>query len=316
VAEAAIRKNSTSAYSGYPIIFLAVVIFSTIEVGSQYLLRDLGLSALDMSILRFGIGGIFLTFAALSNVGIRKYLAIIRKDGLRLALLGLLGATAVSLCFHRSLMLTSSMIGGAIFSINPAFVTLIFVIFRVDRLNWQRIAGIILGIACILVTNIGAQAHEPEFPRYFAGNMFMIGAVLAWSFYFLLVREYLKKYNGLIVSSIMIMGGSMGFLLFAPFSSALGWGESLAFFRTLTTFGWILALYLGIVTVGLGYYFLYTGLAKTGISSGMMVFFIKPALVALLAHFVQGQQLSIWIGFGIILATSSILVVGIAGKTP
>jgi len=308
--------GTKSKYSGYPMIFLAVALFSTIEVGSQYLLKELGLSALDVSILRFGIGGIFLTFAALAKIGRRNYFAIVRKDGLRLGLLGLLGATAVSLFFHRSLMLTSSMIGGAIFSINPAVVTLIFVIFRVDKLNWQRVVGIVLGISCVLVTNMGAQAHEPEFPRYFAGNMSMIGAVLSWSFYFLLVRDYLKKYSGLVVSSIMIMGGLIGLLLFAPFSSSLGLGESLAFFRTLTTFGWVLALYLGIVTVGLGYYLLYTGLAKTGVSSGMMVFFIKPALVALLAHFVQGQQLSIWIGLGIILATTSILVVGIADRKP
>jgi len=314
MAEATTGTKSKPNYSGYPMIFLAVALFSTIEVGSQHLLRELGLSALDVSILRFGIGGIFLTFAALAKIGRRNYCAIVRKDGLRLGLLGLLGATAVSLFFHRSLMLTSSMIGGAIFSINPAVVTLIFVIFRVDKLNWQRVVGIVLGISCVLVTNMGAQAHEPEFPRYFAGNMSMIGAVLAWSFYFLLVRDYLKKYSGLVVSSIMIMGGLIGLLLFAPFSSSLGLGESLAFFRTLTTFGWFLALYLGIVTVGLGYYLLYTGLAKTGVSSGMMVFFIKPALVALLAHFVQGQRLSIWIGLGIILATASILVVGIAER--
>jgi len=37
-------------------------------------------------------------------------------------------------------------------------------------------------------------------------------------------------------------------------------------------------------------------------------------LVALLAHFLQDQPLSMWIWIGIILAAASILVVGIAGK--
>ena len=74
-------------------------------------------------------------------------------------------------------------------------------------------------------------------------------------------------------------------------------------------------MYLGIVTVGLGYYLLYTGLSKTGISNGMVIFFIKPGLVALLAHFLQGQQLSMWIWVGLILAAASIFVVGLAVKS-
>ena len=307
-------RSPRPAYSGYPLIFLAVAVFSTIEVGSQYLLKELKISALDMSLLRFGIGGIFLTVLAWAQVGRRKLFQVVRADGLRLALLGLLGATTVSLCFHRSLMLTSSMIGGAIFSINPAVIALIFVVFRVDRLTWPRMAGIILGIACVGVTNIGARVHEPEFPRYFAGNMFMVAAVLAWSFYFFLVRDYIKKYSGLVVSCIMVMGGLLGLLLFAPFAPSLGWGESMAFFSRLTVTGWILALYLGIFTTGLGYYLLYTGLAKTGVSNGMMIFFIKPALVVLLAHFLQDQPLSAWIWIGITLAAASIFVVGIAGR--
>jgi drug/metabolite transporter (DMT)-like permease len=211
-------------------------------------------------------------------------------------------------------MLTSSMIAGAIFSINPAIVALIYSIFRVDKLTWQRMTGVALGLACVLVTSIGSQAHEPEFPRYFLGNMFMVGAVLAWSFYFLLVRNYIKKYGGLIVSAIVVISGSIGLLLFAPFAPSLGWGKSLAFFGELTLNGWILALYLGVISVGLGYYLLYTGLSKTGISNGMMVFFIKPGLVALLANLLQGQPLSIWIGVGIALATASIFVVSMAAR--
>ena len=131
----------------------------------------------------------------------------------------------------------------------------------------------------------------------------------------ILVRDYLRKYSGVVVSCIMVAGGMIGLLLFAPFSSSLGWGRSLTFFNSLTVTGWLLVLYLGIVTVGLGYYWLYIGLSRTGVSSGMMIFFVKPALVALLAHFLQGQPLSIWIGLGIILAAASVFVVGMAGRT-
>jgi len=263
--------------------------------------------------LRFGIGGIFLVIAAFARVGKSEMLRILKIDGWRIALLGLIGTTALALCYHRSLMLTSSMIGGAIFSINPAIVALIFIVSRVEKLSWSKIVGIALGIACVYVTNKGAQSHEPEFPNYFVGNLFMIGAVLAWSFYFFLIRDYIKKYNPVVVSAIAITGGSIGLLIAVPLIPFLGWGETLAFYKTLTPFGWGLVVYLGVVTVGLGYYWLYTGLAKTGVSKGMMIFFIKPALVALLAHFLQHQPLSQWIWIGIVLASATIVIVGING---
>jgi len=238
---------------------------------------------------------------------------IVRKDGWRIALLGLIGTTALALCYHRSLMLTSSMIGGAIFSINPAVVALIFLVSRVEKLSWSKIIGIVLGVLCVYVTNKGAQSHEPEFPDYFTGNLFMIGAVLAWSFYFFLIRDYIKKYSPVVVSAIAIVGGALGLLVAVPLIPLLGWGKTLAFYKTLTPFGWGLVVYLGIVTVGLGYYGLYTGLAKIGVSKGMMIFFIKPAIVALLAHFLQHQPLSQWIWIGIALASASIVIVGMNG---
>lgn len=306
-------KSDKSQLGGFFLVTLAVVVFSTIEVTSQYVQREQGVSVFDLSLLRFGIGGIILGISAFIRIGKKEMLNIIKSDGWRIALLGLIGTTGLSLFYHRSLMLTSSMIGGAIFSINPAIVALIFLAFRVDKLSWSRLLGIILGVACVYITNKGAKSHEPLFPDYFAGNLFMIGAVLAWSLYFFLVRDYIKKYSALAVSSIAVIGGSIGLLITVPFIPLLGWGETLTFYKILTPFGWILVLYLAIVTVGLGYYWLYRGLAITGVSKGMMIFFIKPALVAFLAHFLQNQPLSPWIWIGIILASTSIIIVGIDG---
>jgi len=306
-------KSDNGQLGGFLLVMLAVTVFSTIEVVSQFVQREGGISAFDLSLLRFGIGGIVLGISAFIRIGKKDMIDIIKQDGWRIALLGLIGTTGLSLFYHRSLMLTSSMIGGAIFSINPAFVAMLFLIARIDKPKFSRILGVVLGIACVIITNKGAKSHEPQFPNYFVGNLFMIGAVLAWSFYFFLVRDYIKKYSALAVSSIAVIGGSIGLLVIIPFVPLLGWGETLTFYKVLTPFGWILVLYLAIVTVGLGYYWLYRGLARTGVSRGMMIFFIKPALVAILAYFLQHQPLSSWIWLGIILASISIITVGIDG---
>ncbi len=306
-------KSDNSQLGGFLLVMLAVTVFSTIEVVSQFVQREGGISAFDLSLLRFGIGGIVLGISAFIRIGKKDMIDIIKQDGWRIALLGLIGTTGLSLFYHRSLMLTSSMIGGAIFSINPAIVAMLFLIVHIDKPKFSRILGVVLGIACVIITNKGAKSHEPQFPNYFVGNLFMIGAVLAWSFYFFLVRDYIKKYSALAVSSIAVIGGSIGLLVIIPFVPLLGWGETLTFYKVLTPFGWILVLYLAIVTVGLGYYWLYRGLARTGVSRGMMIFFIKPALVAILAYFLQHQPLSSWIWLGIILASISIITVGIDG---
>ncbi len=297
--------------NGYLFIILAVIVFSTIEVASQHVQREEKVSVFDLSLLRFGIGGLVLIFSAFIYIGKSEMFRIIKTDGWKIALLGLIGTTGLSLFYHRSLMLTSSMIGGAIFSINPAIVAMIFLVSRVEKPSWSKILGVLLGIACVYVTNRGARSHEPDFPNYIVGNVFMILAVLAWSFYFFLVRDYIKKYSALVVSSIAVIGGSIGLIVTVPLIPLLGWGDTLTFYRILSPMGWILVFYLGIVTVGLGYFWLYMGLARTGVSKGMMIFFIKPALVAILAHFLQRQPLSPWIWFGIVLASASIITVGI-----
>ncbi|HGE72775.1 TPA: DMT family transporter [Candidatus Poribacteria bacterium] len=305
------RKDRRWIINGYLLVTIAIIVFSTIEVVSQHVQREENVSVFDLSLLRFGIGGLVLIISAFIRFGKGEMFRIIKTDGWRIALLGLIGTTGLSLVYHRSLMLTSSMIGGAIFSINPAIVAMIFLISRVEKPNWSKILGVLLGIACVYVTNKGAKSHEPEFPNYFVGNIFMILAVLAWSFYFFLVRDYIKKYSALIVSSIAVVGGSIGLVVTVPLIPLLGWGDTLTFYKVLSPMGWVLVLYLGIVTVGLGYFWLYMGLARTGVSKGMMIFFIKPALVAILAHFLQNQPLSPWIWLGIVLASASIIIVGI-----
>lgn len=305
------RKDRRWIINGYLLVTIAIIVFSTIEVASQHVQREEKVSVFDLSLLRFGIGGLVLIISAFIRFGKGEMFRIIKTDGWRVALLGLIGTTGLSLVYHRSLMLTSSMIGGAIFSINPAIVAMIFLISRVEKPNWSKILGILLGIACVYVTNKGAKSHEPEFPNYLVGNIFMILAVLAWSFYFFLVRDYIKKYSALIVSSIAVVGGSIGLVVTVPLIPLLGWGDTLTFYKVLSPMGWVLVLYLGIVTVGLGYFWLYMGLARTGVSKGMMIFFIKPALVAILAHFLQNQPLSPWIWLGIVLASASIIIVGI-----
>ena len=305
------RKDRRWIINGYLLVTIAIIVFSTIEVASQHVQREENVSAFDLSLLRFGIGGLVLIISAFIRFGKGEMFRIIKIDGWRIALLGLIGTTGLSLVYHRSLMLTSSMIGGAIFSINPAIVAMIFLISRVEKPNWSKILGVLLGIACVYVTNKGAKSHEPEFPNYLVGNIFMILAVLAWSFYFFLVRDYIKKYSALIVSSIAVVGGSIGLIVTVPLIPLLGWGDTLTFYKVLSPMGWVLVLYLGIVTVGLGYFWLYMGLARTGVSKGMMIFFIKPALVAILAHFLQNQPLSPWIWLGIVLASASIIIVGI-----
>jgi len=146
-------KSDKSQLGGFLLVTLAVIVFSTIEVASQHVQREQGLSVFDLSLLRFGIGGIVLGIAALIRTGKKEMFSIIKSDGWRIALLGLIGTTALSMFYHRSLMLTSSMIGGAIFSINPAIVALLFLIARIDKPTLPRLLGVALGVICVLVTN-------------------------------------------------------------------------------------------------------------------------------------------------------------------
>lgn len=104
---------------------------------------------------------------------------------------------------------------------------------------------------------------------------------------------------------VLVMTFSLGSLLLLPI---LLWGD---FSWLLEPQGFIVALHLGIITMGLAYYLYATGLKRTTVSTTATMTLAEPLTAGLLAIFVVGEQLTAVALFGIGLLFAGLLVLAI-----
>ncbi len=108
--------------------------------------------------------------------------------------------------------------------------------------------------------------------------------------------------KGLLITkpqaSVLVMTFSLGSLLLLPI---ILWGD---FSWILAPRGIVVALHLGIITMGLAYYLFATGLKRTTVSTTATMTLAEPLTAGLLAIFVVGEQLTAvaLIGIGLLLA--------------
>ena len=97
--------------------------------------------------------------------------------------------------------------------------------------------------------------------------------------------------------------GSVLFIITLTIKS--GWHE-MAEYKPIT---WAWLLYLGIITVGIGYILYFEGLRRVPASRGVSLFYLKPILALLIAHTALGEPLSYNLLLASTMVASGILLV-------
>ena len=72
---------------------------------------------------------------------------------------------------------------------------------------------------------------------------------------------------------------------------------------------WCWLLYLGVVTVGLGYFLYFEGMRRVPASRGASLFYLKPVLALLFAHVFLGEPVSYKLLAASLLVAGGILLV-------
>jgi drug/metabolite transporter (DMT)-like permease len=102
-------------------------------------------------------------------------------------------------------------------------------------------------------------------------------------------------------------------LAFAVLLAALGgWGELASY--DAGTWGWL--LYLGVVTVGLGYLLYFEGMRRVPASRGASLFYLKPVLAVLLAHYALGEPVTYALVLATVMVAAGVLLVTLPRKAP
>lgn len=292
---------------GFLYVFGAIVLFSTIEVVSKYLQSGMGtgkpLGADQVASLRFMLGGLLLLPFAVG--GGRGSLAAraVRNDPVPLVLLGVVGVFLTFFLFHQGVERASASTAAVVFSGNPIFTSLLAVLLLKERLRAVGWLGIGLGFLGALAAVTGFHLSGLFSRDDFLGGILVLSSALTWSAYTVYGKRYSQVYGGLTVSFLSIVAGSAMFALLLGVRG--GWGELASY--DAGTWGWL--LYLGMVTVGIGYLLYFEGMRQVPASRGASLFYLKPILALLLAHYALGEPVTYALVFATVMVAAGVLLV-------
>ena len=243
----------------------------------------------EVSVWRFLIGGLALVLLALCLPGQRDLLEPIKRDGLRLLPLSLLGVTATYLLFHWALDYATVAQVATLITTAPIFVGVINAKVNRERLSWGKIVGglgAFAGVA-LLVTD-GVLARLTGDVQSLIGVLLTLASAVLLSGYLVFIKPFTAKYGAIRVSAVTMFPGGVALWIVV----GLAWGDWVVP-GALPGYGAdavAAVLVLAIYNTTLTQFLWIGGLAAVpDLTRGMYLFFLKPALAALIALAFLGE---------------------------
>ena len=272
----------------YVWVLLTALAFGTMEIALK--IGGGAFSSLQLTFLRFVIGGLFLLPFAIRDLRHRGVSLTLRDVGY-LALLGFVNIVCSMTLFQESVMHTNANLAAVLISFNPMF-TMVFAHFLVhERFTVKK--AIVLAICMtglVFVANPMhlAQGNEP------LGIAMGLGASAAFGLYTALSKRCVGRLGGMTVNSMSFLIGAVMELaillcLDAPIVSGI----------QADTIG--VLLYVGLVVTGFGYFCFMRAIERGGASTASYAFFVKPIIAMCLAAVILGEAITWNIVLGILL---------------
>lgn len=130
---------------------------------------------------------------------------VVRKDFLRLALCGLLGAAANMLFFFHGINLTSPVDASIIMTATPVIVLIFSFFILKESITKNKLIGIaVAGIGAVFLILYGNKAAGTS---SFIGNLFIFLNASCYGLYLVIAKTLMKKYNAITVVSWMFLFG-------------------------------------------------------------------------------------------------------------
>jgi drug/metabolite transporter (DMT)-like permease len=261
-------------------LLVVQVFFSTLPIAAKYHVLP-HMPPAGLVILRvFGGAVVLLALARL-----RGRLTILdRHDFAKIAVYAMLGVTINQLLFIEGLSRTTAINAQVIATTVPAFTLGIGVLLGTDRLSPLRISGILMA-ACGAIYLIGPDRIQFT-PDTTIGNAMIAFNAVAYSFYLVLAKPMLAKYDSVSVMAWVFLFGAIGVLPFGAVSLARSGALT-----TMPVSAWCgIAFIIVVPTVG-SYLLNAWALKRSAPSIVATYMYLQPLLTGLLAVLMQGESI-------------------------
>lgn len=213
------------------------------------------LSPLAFNALRFPMASVllFLVLRRSGPVPMPK-----RGDLPAVLTLGLLGNLLYQFCFIFGLDRTTAANAALLLAGTPVVTALLTAAVGQEHISPRVWFGVIATLAGVGLIVLGDAAGDPSNSGTMLGNLLMLGAILAWSFYTVGSRPLVDRYGPVAVTAWTLWIGSAGLVL-AGLRDLTN-----VDFGSINAVTWGCVIYAGVMSIGVAYMFYYYGVSRVG----------------------------------------------------
>ena len=263
-------KTGTSKAVIFLAIFGVSLFFSLTHIAAKEAVMKL--SPWAVALYRFIIGSITL-FLLMRITG--KEINLQPVDRWRFVTLAFLAVPLNQMTFLTGIQYTPASHPALMYATTPAWVLLLTLWLKIEKLRWWKWAGIALAMFGVSVLFAGELLSFRE--ETVLGDLLILVAVLSWALFTALGKPIVERYGSLETTFVVI---TFGLFLYLPFGLI---PAIRADYSQTTITVWLSIVYIGIFASGLGYFLWYWLLERIRPSQVAIVTCTQPPLTALLA---------------------------------
>lgn len=265
-----------------------------------------GLTPVSIATYRFLLaGGLFvLTLVFRKKRKSELKMSIEMRDLPVFVFLALSGVTLFFLAQYTGINMAGASIA-AIFVclLSPIFIAVGSVVMLKESVG--KLQGVGIGFAAVgtLIVILGGSVGLQLDSDFFFGSIILLTTPFLWTFYTLLGKKTIEKYDPVLaLTYITVLGG----LFFLPFSLA---ENSTLLALSMSTSSWIAIAYLSITCSLLGYYIWFYSVERVGATVTSSILFGEPLVTVVLAAAFVGEKITPPIAVGGILIFAGVYLV-------
>ena len=263
------------------------------HASSEFFVKLSGISGVEVSVWRFGLGGLALLLLCLSIPSSRNLIEPLKKSPFPIVLLSVFGMAFGQFLFHWALDFATVVQVATMVTIMPIGVVFVARIVEKTKITPPKIiSGVGAFLGCVFLLTDGYIEQISGNENNLIGIYLSIGCALIGSIYLVLVKPYVNLYGPIRMTTYTFV---LGFIALYP-SIGLIWG---IWVNPFDLFARSSTEYLSIITLGvwntcIAFILWLWGLSKIpDVARGNYLFFLKPVIALCLAYFILEDNITI-----------------------
>jgi len=282
------------------------LILATLIWASTYSVAKIGLEDIapfTLALVRGVLATIILgTFCVTKGLS-KEVLNFIKKHFWVSLLFGLLSMFLLQSFQNFGLKYSSSIMGGILINASPIFILVLSILFLKESAKRNKILGIILGFAGILImTLVGENFSEFSVQNTFFGNTMLLGVALCWAVYSVIIKKFLNDFHPLTLTFVSYL---MGTILFVPVTLMT---EDITVLPAYSLTSWTIILYLGIFGSAAAYLLWNYGVKYIEVSKASIYQYLSPTIAIFIGFLFLHEKIDLFDMLGIILIFGGIYI--------